>query len=709
MPDAFREDEVSVPSLPLRILFAGWLLGITGFGFVNAWLQLSHLSPRILGYDYRFALYWVIAAAIAAIFLAPGKTRPYVFTILAALLVSSSAAMIVLSGELAGVASGLAALLAAGGLGSAGFGRLPSSAAGHSVRFAAGMALLGMTSIFLARFHLLRAALLWPLILLFAAYGATTLLRSFNPATFLRCWPCQYESCLLLIMGGLFALANFTWVISPELKFDALNYHLPVAQAYAASGGIVELSNNVHAYNAGLAESVFAIALSISGQTAVKILVFFVSVLAACAIGLIASRVAGTKAGVRGAVLFLTVPLIGWESSTTDVELFLCLFLCGAVLALLDFAGSGIGITAFAILAGAALGTKILALMAMPVLLCWLVWILWRHDESAVSRLLSLAATLALVAAFAVPWYAVRYHFTGDPVFPYYANIFPTRTPVLEWENHVVDAFRLRPTPLNILKIPWLATFQSARFSESGLLNGGMGLMLLVLFPWGLRLVSDKRAQRRWLLALAASTYIIWSLVFCYARFYVPVLPWVTIGGVLVLACYAGGRNLSVLISSVVILIVLLQGIVMPAVYWEIFERFPFSRAFGQETRESLIGRSQRAWGAGQYINEHTDPDEPVVSRGLDRVRFYVHANIRTWQWDAPLHEQINASSDRSIAESLRRLGVRYVVLDEWTPAQSEPYSRPSFLASYTTKVYDNEHLTIYLLRRDEPSRARPD
>ena len=556
----------------------------------------------------------------------------------------------------------------------------------------------------MAAVHLLRAAVLWPLVLILAAFGAFCFAR-FLRAQRTSVLSLSYESSLLLALGGVVALANFTWVVSPELKFDALNYHLPVARAWAEAGRIVELPWNVHAYNSGLAETVFAIALILSGQTAVKIIVFAVSLLSATAVGLIARRVAGSAAGIRATVLLLTVPLIGWESSTSDVELFLCLFLCNAVLALLEWSGKTRAVALAGLLIGAALATKILALMAVPVVGLWILWTVRRDTTPPRTAAIRVLCFCALAIVFAAPWYGVRYHFTGNPLFPYYTHLFPTHRPVLEWENHVVDGFRLPPTPVNVLRLPWLVTFDTARFSESGLMSVGAGTMLLVLLPWGFRIVNDSDLRVRWLLALGLSMYFIWSFVFGYARFYTPVLPWIVIGGVLVLVRYGNGRPLATAVSAVVVLTVVLQGFVLPAVYWEVFERFPYARAFGQESREALIDRSQRAWAAAQYVNEHAAPGEVVVSRGLERVRFYVNPEIRTWQWDAPLHAEIDSRTDASIARSLRKLGVRYVILDDWTPSLNEPFARPSFLRSQTTQVFDENHLAIYrLLQGTKPA-----
>ena len=106
MSDASGDAGRAVPAFPLRVLFALWLLAITAYGFVRGWTQLSHFTPRTAGYDYRLAIYWLIAAALLAVVLIPQRIRPYLTALMGMVCFIVAAAMVVRSGEIKGAAVG---------------------------------------------------------------------------------------------------------------------------------------------------------------------------------------------------------------------------------------------------------------------------------------------------------------------------------------------------------------------------------------------------------------------------------------------------------------------------------------------------------------------------------------------------------------------------------------------------------------------------
>ncbi len=139
----------------------------------------------------------------------------------------------------------------------------------------------------------------------------------------------------------------------------------------------------------------------------------------------------------------------------------------------------------------------------------------------APARLAAAAAAAALAAAlFAAPPYLTAWMLTGNPVFPFFNQVF--RSPLFDTTTsftnplfgHALDARTL----LDL-------TLRTTRFVESQH-SGALGIALLALVPLALAAAALRREAWVWVLGLAA-------IVFCalafrelvYLRYIVPALP----------------------------------------------------------------------------------------------------------------------------------------------------------------------------------------
>src|SRR5207247_6037862 len=158
-------------------------------------------------------------------------------------------------------------------------------------------------------------------------------------------------------------------------------------------------------------------------------------------------------------------------------------------------------------LAGGALGVKATALYGLPVLGLVVLWDLARRrDRTWPVRLRSLAGFAAALSLSALPWYLLRYAFTGNPFFPLFNGLFHgTRAvPPGFGAGDIVGHGYGRASPfLALLKVPFLLTFGTNRFGEP-FPAGALGVALVVLLPLGLMLLLLRRRRGDVAVALAA-------------------------------------------------------------------------------------------------------------------------------------------------------------------------------------------------------------
>src|SRR5262249_50310621 len=125
-------------------------------------------------------------------------------------------------------------------------------------------------------------------------------------------------------------------------------------------------------------------------------------------------------------------------------------------------------------LIGTAVGTKLTTAYAVPALTVLLFYGLYRLRAGIVPRIGLLCAFGATALVFAAPWYAILYHFTGNPFFPMFNAIFKSPGWPLVNETFNSDEFGIGTSFLALLSLPLAFTFQTAKFGEA-VFGGGIG------------------------------------------------------------------------------------------------------------------------------------------------------------------------------------------------------------------------------------------
>jgi hypothetical protein len=274
-------------------------------------------------------------------------------------------------------------------------------------------------SLLLSPFNALtRASLIAATVILFAAAGASWLLRGAprrsrpDVREAFAAWPVRV---LALVVALALAYVVALIVGTPPNGWDPLNYHLARAAFWLQAQHIGYIP---HAYDERLnfnppnGEIGMSFALGVTrDESAAGFVQFFAALAGAVAVFALARRLAVSRAqALFGGLLFLTLPIVLLQSSGAKNDLIVASFILAACVFL---RGSSRGSIALASLATAlALGTKFTGAYALPILVGLALVAFPRKEQ--LSRCLWLA-TGALVGAY---WYVVNAketgHFLGD-------------------------------------------------------------------------------------------------------------------------------------------------------------------------------------------------------------------------------------------------------------------------------------------------------
>ena len=290
-----------------------------------------------------------------------------------------------------------------------------------------------------------------------------------------------------------FALLVFVvgmhWLVAlkPETGADGLAMHLAIPANVAAHHRLsYEPGRILWSVMPMGADWAFSISYLLGGESAARLFNFAMLLMVlALAFGM-------TRQWVPRATAFLLVaafaasPLVQLVTGSLFVENFLTALLLGAVAAFWRYAESGEGrfLAVAAVLAGSAMGVKLAAAAVLAMLIPFVLAEAWRR------RLRPAAALLAfgLFAASAMPSYAIAWRKTGDPLFPFLVQKFPS--PLLDRSVVLRDPRFRQPLTWHTA---FDLVFHTSRYFEGQ--DGSFGFQYLLLIP--LAVVAVAAVRRR--------------------------------------------------------------------------------------------------------------------------------------------------------------------------------------------------------------------
>jgi hypothetical protein len=224
-------------------------------------------------------------------------------------------------------------------------------------------------------------------------------------------WSWKVVPGLVLAAAPLFVLALY-----PPTAFDETLYHLPYAREFARAGGIPFLPELRYPIFPQLAEMLFTGMLLLAGDVATHLVQLLATLVTAA---LLISW--GGRSGWVAAAAFLGNPIVVHLAGTAYVEPALTLFVTASVYALERWRETRVRswLILLGVFAGSAAGVKYLGLFFVGAALAALL-------PAGRLRDLAVAMPATMTAALAVllPWYGRLLLHTGNPLFPFYPQIF---------------------------------------------------------------------------------------------------------------------------------------------------------------------------------------------------------------------------------------------------------------------------------------------
>lgn len=453
----------------------------------------------------------------------------------------------------------------------------------------------------------------------------------------------------------------------PERYHDALAVHLYVA-SYVASHGewAYDPSLFVFAVIPLAADFLYAHVYLFAGEPAVKLLNFVTFLVIAALIGGAVGRHYGKPAGLIAALLYASMPLTLVETASSFIENPLTMWITAAAVLLFE-RGRTIGlreIAAILLLLAAATLTKVHGAIA-SVMLGSLAVGFYLSTRRRPAELAGLAVCLVVLGSVALSSYAYAYWLTGNPVFPFFNNVFksPFYPPVQFVDGRWIGRFNL--------ELLYQATFHSDRFLEA--YNGVLGFSLAAFLPAALLAVfTGPRGLRLLALVFAGFIVAIGSST-QYLRYFYPALPIAFLFIGLLASSYLADRRRALIFSLAAFLVIALNGYKLNAGGW-IMANYDFSVVFdGQKAR-----RYEQAFvpekSLFRIVNQLQGRSARVLLSGVSSAAPLEGTALYTsWYSEDFTRYGATAKSAADVEAYLRRVKPTYII-HRSPPEQSYPF-----------------------------------
>ncbi len=504
---------------------------------------------------------------------------------------------------------------------------------------------------------------------------------------------------LAVMGGGMLALALFQ-ALAPPWDYDGLMYHLAAPQRFLAAGRIYFLPDLWQANGPFLLEMLFTLGLALGSDTLAGLLHLTYALILVLATWSLGRRFWSVTHGAVAAALLLGVPMLplwatwaytdlAWAVYEFVAVYLLCLWLARPRRELLALVG---------ILAGLALGNKVLALGGTALLGLWIVWQSWRNDRPALLRNAWWFALPALLAG--APWYLKSWLWSGNPIYPFVLTTPGWDTTRQELLLAYLHSFGAGRSVVAYLLLPlnfYLRRQQFGTFSieiPNPLFFAGLGILF-------------KRDRNRLSIGLALYAglwFLIWAQGSQQTRFLLPLFPVVALLAADVLISRSG--RVSLLWRG------LLAGMMMATLAYQLVtlrQNQSWRVVLGQETKNEFLARSNFVFPAQQFIRE-TLPPEAQVLLLWNGQSYYCGLQCRPdadqTQWTR-LFLSYHADPT-AIAAELHRQGVTHLFFSAgdlaWLLLYHDPtgqqraayqFLQGTFLPQCTREVYRDEVVVI--------------
>ena len=344
----------------------------------------------------------------------------------------------------------------------------------------------------------------------------------------------------------------------PPVHWDATADHLSAAKIFARSHAVRSTPYLRLPVTLQLNEMLFTLALLVADDLSAQLVQFLMMMVVAAALYAWGRRLFQPRAGLWGAALWLSNPLVLWLGASGYIDDGLAMFLTLAVYAFGNWflSRSRPWLAVSAALFGFSAAEKYLAWFPIVVVGLFLLGVAAKER-----RLRDVVLFSAVLVAIAAPWYVRIAYYTGNPIWPYWGSRLGYGPWTAAEANALVtdQLWRGGGRKLGaLLRLPWSLTFHDTTTFRG---EYPLSPAYLLLLPLCL-LAAVRNSYLRALLAATGLYTLFWFATAQQTRYLVPALPLLSLaaGAALDEVVVRSGRTHGAALAALICLLLVAPG-----------------------------------------------------------------------------------------------------------------------------------------------------
>lgn len=479
------------------------------------------------------------------------------------------------------------------------------------------------------------------------------------------------EEVLLALWVGFFGLLLVLGAFLPPTAHDALCYHLNIPRRWVQDGVIGYYPYLVNSLFPFLIQIYYGIGILFQADYAAHFFHLFCLLGTLVGVFALARRFGNSWAAWAAVLILISTPGIFNQANLPLNDIALMFFSFAMLYAVFLAVENDFSRRYFIIagmLGGFALGVKYFAILHIMAAAVAALFFAIQSKVPARRILQSVILFSVFTGLFGCAWYLRSWILEGNPVYPYFSNIFSAGSDI----GYDLEKQGYGKGVLDLILIPWHAVMFPRNFGGTW---SQIGIIYLVFLPFVFFKTSSAKAGF-WKIALLFY-FLGWFFVVQNLRFSYFILPILAVLIVLNARPFRWVLYLLIVLNSAFAVHHSKDALI----YW-----------VKQEKRETYLARVDSTYGLVQKINQTVPAGERILTANL--IRLY-YLNAEPVRADEFFKKHRTGWADSELGEKLLSRGVRWVSLHQQAFAGS---ARKEDLGS--TQWSDQESVILYLEQR---------
>jgi len=497
---------------------------------------------------------------------------------------------------------------------------------------------------------------------------------------------------LLVIILLLASLIFLIGALSPDTYYDSMVYYLSVPQHWIQHHRIITLPYNTLSHMMFNISLLYTVGLMLKDEILAKLINFSLGILTIFTIYVFCRKYFNRQIGLLAMGIFYTIPVTAIVSQRAGIELGLAFFETLAVFAFINWcqqtrelanqpqpkADSPPAETnkqinqqtivkkkwliVSAIFTGLAVGGKYISGFSAFGLFLSIFFKTLFFDKGKFSHALRNTFLFALFSIIVFsPWVIKNLINIGSPIYhPSFANFikYPNARYVFSFVAEPTSGLKLR----SIFLLPWTVTMGIETQEPFP------GPVFLLVLPF-LFLFGKLDKLTKYLLFYFSILYLIWALIACYVRYFLPSLPVISV----ILAVYILKANLPQIFKKVILLVISLAflGNIYFILLMQKINQNPLPVVLGLESRKEYLSTQRPTYpnpyyGVIDWANQNLPETAKILFMGEARELYAEKRTITGWidTYTPAVVFSRSAKNGDELWGKLKKEGITHILLN---------------------------------------------